>query len=112
MTSSQLSYEVFGCPQNQQIRSLCNNIYSGKFWREISCQYNIQNYKRSSIFSIPQVKHIYYLISKNKDISTEEILQALSINNYSKEEYVIYNRAIRLIRLGKSYKNISQEYNI
>ena len=108
----QLSHFVFGKDPDQQIISLCTNIYSRKFWKEISCNYNINNYKKSNIFSEPQIEIICSLISQNKNIDTSSILSELSIDNLSQDEYEIYHRAIRNIRTGKSFKHISSKYNI
>lgn len=112
MNIHQLSKFVFGTDPDQQIISLCSNIYSGKFWREISCKYNIKNYKRNMIFSEIEVEKICEILQRNKNASTGEILDGLGYFGYSKDQYEIFNRAIRSIRIGKSFKNISKKYNI
>lgn len=101
MNIYQLSNHVFGRDPDQQIKSLCTNIYSGKFWKEISCNYNISNYKRNMIFSEPQIHLICKYISENKNPDSRAILNYLGINNYSKEEYEIFNRALWNIKRGK-----------
>ena len=108
----QLSYRVFDREPDQQIQSLCKNIYSGKFWKEISCNYAIENYKGNKIFSVPQIEIICQMLSVDINVDTSIILNALNITDFSKEELIVYNRAIRCIRKGISCKNISQKYNL
>lgn len=112
MNLHELSQTVFGIAPTQQIKSLCTNIYSKKFWKEISSNYNIDNYKRDRVFSKPQVHTICKELSKDSNIKTDDLLKILNITNYSKSDYEIYNRAIWNIRRGKSFKEISSQYNI
>ena len=112
MNIYELSNTVFGTTPTQQIRSLCINIYGKKFWKDISKNYNINNYKRDRIFSKPQIHVICAELSKNKNISTVDLLEILNIHNYSNEQFEVYNRAIWNIRRGKSFKEISSQYNI
>lgn len=112
MNIYQLSYMVFDRAPDQQIKSLCTNIYSRKFWTEISSNYAIENYKRNMIFSVPQIECICSLLSNDINIDTSIILNNLSITSYSKSEYEVYNRAIYNIRKGKSCRNISEKYNL
>lgn len=112
MNIYQLSHAVFNRDPDQQIKSLCTNIYSKKFWIDISSNYHIENYRRNMIFSVPQIEHICKLLSMNINMSTSDILNSLNIISYSKSEYEIYNRAIWNIRRGKSSRNISEKYNL
>ena len=108
----ELSDEVFGRYPDLQIQTLCKNIYSKKFWRHISDNYNISNYKRNGVFSIPEVEKICELIHGNKDIATEEILDYLNIDYSDRSRYEILKRSIRGIRTHKSFREISSRYNI
>lgn len=112
MNLYQLSYNVFDRAPDQQIKTLCTNIYSRKFWVEISNNYAIENYKRNMIFSVPQIEYICQLLSQDINMDTSDILQYLSITLYTEKEYEVYNRAIRSIRKGKSCRNISEKYNL
>ena len=112
MNIYQLSNSVFGKYPDQQIKTLCTNIYSRKFWKEISSNYNISNYKRNMIFSEPQIHLICKYISENNSIDTTSILHNLGIFDYTKEEYEVFNRAIWNIKRGKNFKYISSKYNI
>lgn len=111
-TTTELSLEVFGKHPDQQIRSLCKNIYSRKFWTDISCQYNIENFKRNNIFSDPQIRIICKCLEDNLYESTLNILSKLNIVNFSDKEFEVYDRAICNIRIGKSFTRISREFNI
>lgn len=112
MNIYQLSYMVFDRPPDQQIITLCTNIYNRKFWTSISDNYIVENYKRNMIFSVPQIHAICKILSVDIRTKTSDILKFLNIESYTKSEYEIYNRAIRNIRKGKSCKNISKLYNI
>jgi hypothetical protein len=52
------------------------------------------------------------MLSVDINVDTLIILKALNITEFSKEEFIVYNRAIRCIRKGISCKNISQKYNL
>lgn len=112
MNIVQLSYAVFDKPPDQQIKTLCTNIYRRKFWVEISRDYIVENFKRNMIFSVPQIECICNLLSVDINMETSDILRALNIDAYSENEYEVYKRAIRSIRKGKSCKNISEKYNL
>ena len=112
MNLYELSRTVFGMEPNQQIRTLCINVYGKKFWKEISSQYDIDNYKRDRIFSVNQVHIICQCLIENKNMASKEILNRLQISRYSKEDYEVYNRAIWNIRRGKSFKEVTSLYNI
>lgn len=112
MNIYELSRFVFGIEPTQQIQTLCKNIYGRKFWKEISSQYDLDNYKRDRIFSSNQVHVICKCLIEDRNMKTIDILNRLQIYNYNKDEYEVYNRAIWNIRRGKSFKEITNLYNI
>lgn len=89
-----ISQEVFGTPPTQQIKSLCTNISTYKFWTHVSCQYAIENYKKNKVFSNIQLQIIINLLTENPNICTKDILDILEIYEYSKKDYERLNRAI------------------
>lgn len=109
MNLYQLSEKVFGKYPDLQIQTLCKNIYSKKFWREISKDYDIDNYKRIYIFSKPQVKKICELLEKGLDII--EIIPIID-PNYNNSNYDSYYRTITKIKNKKSFTDISKNFNI
>lgn len=109
MNLYQISETVFGRYPDQQIQTLCKNIYSKKFWIEISRNYNIDNYKRIYVFSKPQVEKICLCLEQG--LSIDEITHIIE-PNVNDNNYEIYYRAIRNIKNGKSFKDISIKYNI
>ncbi len=88
---------VFNSNVTQQIISLCHNIYSKKFWTEISCKYHIENYRKNMVFSDSQREEIKTLLMSGNP-TVEQVLSDMSISYDSKEEFDRYKRAINGIR--------------
>lgn len=112
MNLEQISLSVFGVMPTTQISTLCKNIYSKKFWVDISSNYDVGNYDKGEVFTLNQIHKICKLFESNIDIDTISVLKYLSIStDISKEEYLMYYRAIRNIRLKKSHIKVSSQYN-
>lgn len=100
--------QVLKAPFTQILSNRINNIRKGKSYTDISCKYKIEYVTPSSIDK-PFTEHQVHSICKELEKGTNyrEIIDILGL------EFTESLRSrIGAIKLGKSYKEISSQYNI
>jgi|GEM_PF-1017346 len=90
-------------------KGLIGHILCGDVWKEIASQYNFPDYGRLN-FTDDQVRIICECLSRQERYI--DILDKLGMSNCTEQELKRLKETIYKIKAGKSYANISCNYNI